>query len=292
MVASQRPIKCEERPELVSAVSQKLGHAYKLLGIPEPKLLPVSIDFEEIPYLAKVDVTKIGVRVACDERFRTKEQEDTALVEFRLEGNNFPGTEIVLAHELAHIGLWALTGQERQPPTRLFDEGFANIIENAAEAEDIEDLELRAREETREMMASHPDAYARCLEIDRPVTQTEAPQLNGVDAVVGRAFLLWARQKGGNQAMIDLLSHSPSATKRNDEEFEPVALKDEWANNEEYNELVEKMISGEIQPEDFPQEAYEWERKQLKWAILKITGAGNMDEVKRKFSEWVEEGRK
>ena len=272
-------IKCEERPELVRVVAKKLDKAYKILGIPEPKLVPTEIIFREVPSLGQVDVLPAGVQIVCDPVFKT-------------ENPNYPKVEVILAHEVGHIGLWGMTGQERQPATRLFDEGWASVVEDTAgdDVESIEQLEQKTKEEVRNGIVNHQEAYERCFEIDKPVTQEEHPKY-GAESTVGGAFLLWVRSKYGNQAMTDLLKNAPWVAKRNDEKFEPVSLQEDWEYNDEYRELVKKVETGEIKPDGFPQAAYDWETKQLSWAILKATGMENVNEVKREFRGWVEVDR-
>ena len=270
-------IKCEERPELVGIVTKGLEKAYKILGIPEPKLVPTEIVFREVPSLGQVDVLPTGIQIVCDPIFKTENPE-------------YPKVEVILTHEFGHIGLWGITGQERQPVTRLFDEGWASVVEDAAgdDVESIEQLEQKTKGEVRNGIVNHPEAYERCLEIDKPVTQEERPKY-AEESTVGGAFLLWVRSKHGNQAMIELLKNTPWVAKRNDEKFESINLKEDWEHNDEYKELVKKVETGEIKPDDFPQAAYDWERKQLSWAILKTTGMKDMNEVKGEFRRWVED---
>ncbi|MFA6250127.1 MAG: hypothetical protein WC686_01330 [Candidatus Shapirobacteria bacterium] len=288
-------LKCGKRPELVVDVEIRLDKAYKLLKIDRPTKTEIKVVFENRRkqgfLFGRVDVNQRGVLVVFDGRCRTIKGEDRAMAELKDAGSDYPGVSEALAHEVSHVEMWGLTGLDRQPATKLIDEGWARLVEKASEKKSttIKDLVTLVKKDILQGLVIHSTEYRRCLTIGRPINQKESSGLNGAESTVGMGLLLWVKTTFGNEAMIGLLRDSPWVGKRNDEEFEPVELKPEWENNEQYSSLMMKMKKGEITTEEFPELAYGWESKQSKWALLKATGMKKIKEVKDSFERWIDQ---
>lgn len=273
-----------------------LGRACERLGIEKwglPKVNIVFVPAANMHGLAQVDVRPSGVEIAFDDRLRTAEKEREFVRELHASGVDFPGTEQTLVHELGHIALWSVTGMDRQPATRLVDEGWASLLEHMGKGEkaNMSAVIRDTKEEVRKGMAAEPAAYERCCDFRRTVTHEE--KLNAAEYSVGRALLLWIWETYGAQSLITFLQQSLSCTCRKaDEEgenFEEAAVDWRIHGREVADSYAKLIVSSSVLPADeLQQKALQWEGEQLERALSKATGLQSVDEVMAAFKKWLE----
>lgn len=210
---SLESILCERR-DVAEESEKRLRVAFERLNISYPKLPKIEVKFVEShdrPELGRTFVDAQSVQILFDSRFATQEQEDALVDELRAGGLEYPGMVKVLTHEAGHIALWSVLGTGRRPATRLLDEGWATLLEEAGSREDFEaDLKQRAIEG----FSSEPEVFERCLDFRRLINPDE--NLNGAEYIVGATVLLWIRETLGNQAMFDVIRATLDSAERND----------------------------------------------------------------------------
>lgn len=96
------------------------------------------VDSPDRPELGRTFVDTRSVQVFFDSRFVTQEQEDALVNKLREGGLEYPGMVQVLTHEAGHIALWSVLGNGKRPATRLLDEGWTTLLEEAGLREDFE----------------------------------------------------------------------------------------------------------------------------------------------------------
>lgn len=277
-------IECSERQKVVDKAIFELGKSFANLGINNWNLPTVKINFlptnDDKKVFGRVGrVTKEVVEIDLDERLSSDESEKRLVEKLGLNG----GMKEILKHELGHIALWSVSGQERQSATRLLDEGWATLIENSQEALPIQD----SKRIVNEGFEKEPDLYNRCLKFDRPIAEEE--NLNAAEYQVGQALLLWAYQEFGKEKMIELIKKSPFYTKRNEtDSFEPVEINDKiHKHTSEYLKIINEFKENKISKRDAIARMTQWEGKQFSAALMEVTELQNLDEVRAKFLMWV-----
>jgi len=284
--AAEIKIECPERQELVDQAIFELKQSLANLGIDNWKLPAIKIKFlqEDEAVLGRVGkVTSEEVEIEYDNKFSSNQHEQELIKELKLKGIDYPGMKETLKHELAHVAMWSVTGLDRQPSTRLLDEGWACLAGDSQDGLPIAKTKLAVKNGFR----NEPESFNRCLDFNRPVTFEE--NLNAAEYSTGQALLLWIMQKFGKDKMVELIQKSPS-TERRSETFEPAAL-DEKLHKfaPEYFKLLKELGAGEISREDAEKQAKQWEGKQFSTALLEVTGFQNLDEVRQEFLKWLEE---
>ncbi len=279
-------IECPERQEIVDRAIFELKTAFQTLGIENWKLPEIKIKFvesEDKAVLGRVEVHDGSVEIAYDQRFSSPESEATLVEELHQSGKEYPGMQQTLKHELAHVAMWSVTGLQRQPATRLLDEGFASLVEHTDTELPIEET----KHKVKEGLAKEQEHYERCLDFIKPING-ETENLNEAEYIVGRALLMWIRELKGNEKMIELIQKSPEKSRRNDDSEIPDTgginpglhtLNDEYStivaniDNESFEEVVKK--------------ATVWEGQQFEVALLEVTGFQNLEEVRKEFLKWI-----
>lgn len=287
-----------ERNDLPTHAVASLGRACERLGIEEWNLPKVNIVFTpsvNMHGLAKVDMKASGIEIVFDDRFRTTEGERAFMRELHGSGINFPGTAQTLVHELGHIALWSVTGMDRQPATRLVDEGWASLLEHVGKDEkiDVSTVIRETKEEVRRGMAAEPAAYERCFDFQRVVTQED--ELNAAEYSVGRALLLWILETYDAQSFRAFLQQPISCVRRSADgeregNFEEAAV--DWRiHGREAADSYAKLVasSSASSPDELQRKALQWEGDQLGRALLRVTGLPSVDEVQAAFRKWLEQ---
>ncbi|KKW44838.1 MAG: hypothetical protein UY95_C0015G0010 [Parcubacteria group bacterium GW2011_GWA2_56_7] len=134
---AEAKIECPERQEVADRAIFELKTAFQTLGIENWKLPEIKIQFIESKdeaVLGRVEVHNGSIEITYDQRFSSPESEATLVKELRQSGKDYPGMQQTLKHELAHVAMWSVTGLQRQPATRLVDEGWASLLENTSES--------------------------------------------------------------------------------------------------------------------------------------------------------------
>jgi len=284
-------IKCPERQEVVDLSMSELVAAFKTLGIDHWKLPEVAIKFVESydadAVLGHVEIHTDGIDVVFDQRFADPETEAVLVKTLHASGKDYPGMQKTLKHELAHIAMWSITGMERQPATRLLDEGWASLLENTNQ--ELPTKQTKAS--VREGLLNEPEQYRRCLDFGKPVTFEE--ELNAAEYKVGQALLLWIAEQYGKDKMIELIKKSPSPERQSahsqDSDVNPAVLDQSvHATFTEYTQLVDNATQGRITVEEASQQAKKWESKQFQIALLEVTGLQNIGQVQERFLHWVD----
>ncbi len=250
---SDLKIECPERQEVADKAISALITAFKSLGIDNYKLPKIEIKFVESedpvnPVLGKVEIVhKDGsVEIFYDKRFSNEESAEEIIKEVREKCSDYPSMEQTLKHELAHVAMWSITGLNRQPATRLIDEGFASLIEHTTTQIPIQET----KEQVKEGLEKEPNYYERCLDFSNPI-DGENESLNEAEYIVGRALLMWIRELKGNEKMIELIKKSPEKTRRNDDDKDPdvrgkdlVRGKDPILHklNDEYSSIIANVL--------------------------------------------------
>lgn len=210
---SSESIFCERR-DIARESENRLRAAFERLNIPYPNLPRIEVRFvdsQDRPELGRTYVDAQSVQILFDSRFVTQEQEDALVSELKDSGLDYPGMAQVLTHEAGHIALWSVLGTGNRPATRLLDEGWATLLEEAGTREDFErNLKQRATEG----FSSEPELFERCLNFRKAISPDE--NLNGAEYVVGATILLWIREKSGNKVMLDVLRATLDSAERND----------------------------------------------------------------------------
>lgn len=282
-------IECPERQELVDRAIFELKTAFQTLGIENWKLPEIKIKFvesEDEAVLGRVEVHGNSIEIAYDKRFSSPESEATLVEELHRSGKDYPGMRQTLKHELAHVAMWSVTGLQRQPATRLIDEGWASLLENTGESLPT----VQSKSSLKQGLSEEPDIFNRCLNFSKPVTFEE--NLNAAEYKTGQALLLWVHEKFGKAKMIELIQKSPSPERRNDDlaegEFDAAIIDNEIHRTApEYLKLFKEAKLGNITPEEAGKRAKEWEGKQFESALLEVTGFQNLDEARQEFLKWV-----
>ncbi len=285
-------IECPERQEVADKAISELITAFKSLGIDNFKLPKIKIKFVEsenieYPVLGRVgEVHQDGsVAIFYDKRFSNKESAEEIIKEVREKQGDYPSMEQTLKHELAHVAMWSITGLDRQPATRLIDEGFASLIENTASQIPIQ----QTKNEVIEGLKNEPKYYERCLDFSNPI-DGEKESLNEAEYVMGRAILLWIRELKGNDKMIELIIKSPEKTRRNDDEAPDVGGKDPILHklNDEYSSIIANVKERPF--EETVRLLTIWEGKQFEAALLEISGFQSLEQLKKEFLKWINDG--
>ncbi len=286
---NEEKIECHERQEVVDQAIFELKSAFQKLGIDKWKLPETSIKFVEFndeAALGHVEVHDTGVEIVFDRRFASPESENSLVEEIHKSGIDYPGMQQTLKHELAHVAMWSVTGLQRQPATRLIDEGWASLLENIGKQLPIE----QSKAVVRQGLAEEPSFFYRCLDFSKPVTFEE--KLNAAEYKTGQALLLWIHQKFGKEKMISLIKKSPAPERRNDDlpegEFE-LASVDRVLHTtaSEYFKLFRDVKIDNIPKAEAEKRAKEWEGKQFETALLEVTRFQNLDEVRSDFLKWI-----
>ncbi|PIR94681.1 hypothetical protein COT97_00270 [Candidatus Falkowbacteria bacterium CG10_big_fil_rev_8_21_14_0_10_39_11] len=283
-------IECPERQEVMDRAVFELKKSFQTLGIEDWALPEIKVKFVEAtgaPILGNVEVHSDGVEIIFDQRFSSMEDEKNLVDELHLEGMDYPGMQQTLKHELAHVAMWSVTGLQRQPATRLLDEGWASLLENTDDG-------LPTKESAgavKEGLLEEADLYNRCLDFSKPVTFEE--DLNAAEYKVGQALLLWIKEVFGTGEMIKLIKASPSPERRNDDltpgDFEPAVIDNELHSTApEYLKLIADVKLGRIPGNEAINKSKEWEGKQFQQALLEASGYQNIDEVRAEFLKWVQ----
>ncbi len=300
------------KPEFVHNVQDKITSSYRFETISDAlnqldtSLNTLGIDVYDFPHtkilfknkepndgtllLGHVEVypSKFGsVEIVFDERFSTKEKEETYLQQLHERGIGYPGMQVALRHEFAHIVMWSITKQERQAATRTIDEGWANLVQNTTETLPISST----REALRQLEATKPEIFDRCLDFKRVTTYEE--KLNTAESKMGQALLLWIHQEYGVEKMIELIQKSPEYQKRNDElsedTFEPTVLNKEIHKTyTEYYSLLEDITLKRIAQGTIESRLRKIEGKQFEYALVETTNSSDIEEVKDKFKKWID----
>ena len=282
-------IECPERQEVVDQAIFELRTAFQTLGIESWKLPNIKIKFIESEgeaVLGRVEVHDGSVEITYDKRFSSPESEATLVEKLQQSGKDYPGMQQTLKHELAHVAMWSVTGLQRQPATRLVDEGWASLLENTEESLPTEQSKLAVKQG----LSEEADLFNRCLDFSKPVTFEE--NLNAAEYKTGQALLLWVREKFGKAKMIELIQKSPSLERRNDDlaegEFEPASVdKTIHTTAPEYFKLLKDAKLGNITEAEAIIRAKAWEGGQFEAALLEVTGFQNLDEMKQEFLKWI-----
>ena len=295
---SEKPlveVRCPERPEIAQRVSWRLSLALAKLGIPAEKFPDISVVFEPSDGAINRGRTRVhgdgSVEVVFDERLATSEGESLLNPEL---GPEFPGFEQVLMHEVGHMALWSVTGMPRQPATRLLDEGWARLIEETGMADGgLVDISRQAKRKVREGLSAHDMNVERCIDFARAITQGESASLNAAEYDVGEAFLLWVRERWGNEGMVLLLRGATASVRRNDDlpegVFDPVVIDHQFHGEEgarTYAHLQE--VASRLPVSQLVLRATEWESSQFVRMLLSTTKLASIKEVREEFLRWVQ----
>jgi hypothetical protein len=289
---------CPERPEAADGALKDLETTFAMLGIQNWKLPTVNIKFTEVNNIppARTAVYDETVEVVFNQKCATPEGERELISEL---GKNvdFPGVQQTLKHELAHIAMWSVTGLSRQPAIRLVDEGWASMIENlgSSKSPDLDSLTRETKANITRGLKEENTIYKRCLDLSKPISQLDGKEeldtLNNAEYEVGKALLLWIRERFGNEKMLEFISKSPQSSRRNDKEgatLESAAIDfGMHSGAKEYDILFEKVTKGEIQGAKVEKAAREWERSQFQRALLETTGMDNTKKVEADFMKWI-----
>ena len=303
---------CKERPEDAREAVQSLEKAFKLLGLGNLELPRTSVQFGLLSGMGQTEIGLNFKHVVFDRAFKTQEGEKKFIKNhLKSKDIDYPGFTCALKHELAHIAMWSLTGLDRQPATRLLDEGFARLIEEAGHADSIDELISKAKEDVKEGLGNEETkwGYEKCLDLStiflnihrrgKPPSNTDIALgwylEDNTEYVVGEAFLLFMKDKFGTAAMVDLLKKSPQCTRRNDEltdgDFEPACVdKNIHSKAEDYSKIVFKNKTKGTNLNNplhlSHTEAFLWEDDQFIASLEEITGQ-NKSEVKNEFRSWL-----
>jgi hypothetical protein len=286
-------IECPEQQEAVDRAIAELKTSFETLGIKDAKIPSVTIEFVEstnsdLPELGRVGAVHEdgSVVIFYDQRFKDPKTAERLTQEIRDSGIEYPGFEQTLKHELAHVTMWSLTHLDRQPATRLIDEGFASLVEKTNTQIPIE----QTKQEALEGIKNEPENFNRCLDFQHPING-ETENLNEAEYIIGRAILLWIRELKGNEKMLELIQKSPAKTSHNRDkpegyDFASTDPKIHKLNNE-YRSIITN--TDQLPFEQIVEKATEWEGMQFEAALLEVTGFQNIETVKQKFIKWLNE---
>lgn len=282
-------VECPERQKTVDQAIFELNIAFKTLGIDRWKLPEVKIRFVESKNELSLGRTKVhndSVELVFDKKFSTPESEIISVKELRDAGSDYPGFKDALKHELGHIAMWDITGLDRQPATRLIDEGWASLLEHT----DTKVPVASSKSAVTQGLKEEPDKYNRCFDFSKPITYEE--NLNGAESVTGRALLLWVFETYGKDKMIELIKKSPSPEKRNDDlsdgETEKADIRPELHDlSQTYNAIWRQNQEGKLKPDEFLEKMTKLEARQFQVALMDITGINNIDEIEEEFKKWL-----
>ncbi|MFH0820347.1 MAG: hypothetical protein V1908_01090 [Candidatus Peregrinibacteria bacterium] len=291
---------CPERQEIANRATEELTNTLAMLDIHDWKLPTVNIRFTEVDNIPPARVAAHGetVEVLFSKKCATPEGEKAFIAEL---GANmaFPGVRQTLKHELAHIAMWSVTGLSRQPAVRLIDEGWASMVEQlgSSKTPDLNVLSKETKTNIARGLKEEPMLYRRCLDLSKPVSQLDSKEeldrLNSAEYEVGKALLLWIRERFGNEKMLQLIAKSPQSSRRNDAEgapIEPTAIESSLhSTSKEYLEMFDRVTKGALSGDKMIEEGRSWERLQFQRALLETTGMTNIKEVEADFMKWLEE---
>lgn len=283
-------IECPERQETINEALRKLEWAFKTLEINNWQLPKIKIEFTpeptEPPSLGRVEVLGDEIIILFDQRFSTTETETELVKSLQESGRDYPGMEQTLKHELAHIAMWSITGLEKQPATRLIDEGWARMVE------DTSDLlpTTEAKASIRRGLKEETVLYERCLDFQNPIIHGEL-KLNNAEYETGKALLLWVHEKFGKDKMLELIRKSPSQESRNDNsEFTQAKINsDLHTTTPEYATIMLAYNLKDADYEETKMKLRGWEGKQFATALLEVTKLKNLEDVKQEFLNWINE---
>lgn len=290
---SKMHIECPEQQEAVDRALAELITSFETLGIENVKLPNVTIEFvvsenNEFPELGRVgEAHEDGsVVIYYDQRFKDPAEAEKLVQEIRDSGKDYPGFEQTLKHELAHVAMWSVTRLERQPATRLIDEGFASLVEKTNTQIPIE----QTKKEALEGIKNEPENFNRCLNFQHPI-DGETENLNEAEYIMGRALLLWIRELKGNDKLLELIQKSPAKTSHNSDKPEGY---DFASTDPEIHKLNNEYISiitnvNQLPFEQVVEKATEWEGRQFEAALLEVTGFQDIETVKQEFIKWLNE---
>ena len=291
-------IKSNYRTETISTSIDQLHTSLNTLGISNYDIPNTKIIFKKQQTTEKEKQSLLlghvevypsksnPVEIVFDERFSTKEKEKTYVQQLHERDIEYVGMQEALKHELAHISMWSISDQERQAATRTIDEGWANLVQKTTETLPIQ----QTKENIKQLQSQKPEILDRCLDFSKVTTYEE--KLNTAESKTGQALLLWIHQEYGVEKMIELIQKAPEYQKRNDEldenKFEPVVLdKDVHKTSSEYYSLLDRIKSGDIDPNLAKQKLKEIEGRQFEYALIETTNSKDIQEVRKKFIEWV-----
>ncbi len=285
-------LKCSKRPEVVNEVIENLDVSFEKLGIenwtiPETEIIFKKPTQEQKPLLGRVEVENEKSVIFFDTAFSTKQGEEKYTKELNEEGMDYPGMvgkKGTLKHELAHIAMWSVTGIDRQPATRLIDEGFANLVQETTQ----EGLpKEKFKKEIKDGLNSNQrENFEKALDFEK--TLPERKELNAADSKVGAALLIWVHEKYGVEKMIELITKSPSISK-NSNEFVPSELDSRHEYKEEYEGIMRFFKEGLLTKKEAEEKAKQWEAKQFSTALKEITKFETTEKVKKEFLQWIQE---
>lgn len=288
MMEQQPKLSQEKSPASVhhyaAQAQQELIHAKDLLdiqGVELPRQVKVSMTDDS--ELAKVSVHGEKPDINLNREFfsQTKLSEDEKAERVKM-----------VKHEFAHIAMWSVTGMDRQPATRLLDEGWAELVAHLGSkaTPDIDAVAKRAKSEIQEIKRDNPKAYEKCLDFNRGLRDED--QLNAAEYEIGQALLLYVREQHGQEKMIELLKKAPGAARRNndlpDDAPEPALVSaDLHSEAASYRQLLEAAQSGQLKGEELDEAARNWEGKQLQAAMREVTGIEDVVKIKEEFEKWL-----
>lgn len=177
------PEKCPpEVHEYADKAQQGLLLTKNLLGLQEIEIpRNVKTAMADIPERAKVTVHGNRLQIDLNRDFfsQTALSEDEKAERIKL-----------VKHEFAHIQLWSVTDMDRQPATRLLDEGWADLVANLGgeKAPNIEAVTERVKSEVADIKKGSPDAYEQCLDFSRGLREED--KLNAAEYVYSFTTLL------------------------------------------------------------------------------------------------------
>lgn len=285
-------IECPERPEVVKQAFFELQQSLVALGIDKWSLPNIKIKFLETQgkeVLGRVGkVTENEVEIEYDKQFSSKETECLLIEKLKNSDRKieYPGMVQTLKHELAHVAMWSITGLERQPATKLLDEGWASLVENANDAESENKVKLIVKNG----LQNESEFFNRCLDFNKPILDEE--NLNSAEYSTGRALLIFIKEKFGKDKMIELIQKSPAIERRNNlpsGKFEQAMLNEEIHKTApEYFNILSELRDGTIDQSDAIKQAIEWEGNQFSTALLDVTEFQNLDELRLEFLNWLD----
>lgn len=271
--------------EYADKAQQELLHAKDLLGLQDIELpRNVTVAMADIPeWRAKVSVHADRSQIDLNREFFGQTELTADEKSERIK---------IVKHEFAHIQMWSATGMDRQPATRLLDEGWADLVANlgSEKTPDIEAVVQRVKTEVLDIKKDNPVAYGKCLDFSRGLRAED--NLNAAEYEIGQALLLYVREQHGQGKMIELLKKAPGAARRNDDlpddAPEPALVSSELHSEVgSYRQLLEAAQSGQLKGEELNEAARNWEGKQLQAALREVTGIEDVKTIKAGFEAWL-----
>ncbi len=249
---SRERIFCE-RKDVAREAENRLRIAFERLNISYPDLPEIEVKFVDSPDQPELGRTYVDMRsaqVLFDSRFAAQAQEDVLVNKLREGGLEYPGMIQVLTHEAGHIALWSVLGNGKRPATRLLDEGWATLLEEAGSQEDFE---ATLKQRAREGFSSEPEIFERCLDFRKVILPEE--NLNGVEYIVGATILLWIRETFNNEIMLNALRATLALAERDD------SVKQNNSDTQDGDERLENVLRQIFAP----REIADVKRSYLEW---------------------------